>query len=174
MKKKLPIYSAFGLLAFALFLLLSAGCNSRAKKAAEYNDRIVAVQTNLVKSLNQLDSVINADDLDQARQHLTDFRGDVKDAMRQLDSIGDFDGDTDFKEATHRLFITYDELASDDYNQLIGLLALPDTLFSPEVQKEAFQIEETLISEIKRAHSRFEEDQKLFGKRYRLSFSKNQ
>ncbi len=173
MKKKLPIYSAFGLLAFALFLLLSAGCNSRAKKAAEYNDQIVAVQTNLVKSLNALDSVINADDLDGARNQLTDFRAAVKDAMRKLDAIGDFEGDADFKEATHRLFVTYDELAESDYDELVGLLALPDTLFTPEIQKVAFRVEESLISQIKRAHSRFEEDQKLFGKRYRLSFAKN-
>lgn len=173
MKKKLPIYSAFGLLAFALFLLLSAGCNSRAKKAAEYNDRIVTVQTNLVKSLNELDSVINADDLDRAREQLVGFRTSVKEAMRRLDAIGDFEGDTDFKEATSRLFVTYDELAESDYDQLLGLLALPDTLFTPEVQKVAFRIEESLIATLKQAHSRFEEDQKLFGKRYRLSFAKH-
>lgn len=172
MKKKLPIYSAFGLLAFALFLLLSAGCNSRAKKAAEYNDRIVAVQSELVRSLNTLDSVINADDLEQARVQLSDFRSSVKDAMRKLDNIGDFEGDTDFKQATHQLFVSYDEVAANDYGTLIELLSRPDTLFTPEVQKEAFRVEESLISQIERAHSRFEQDQHLFGKRYRLSFAK--
>lgn len=171
MKKKLPILSAYALFIFAVLLVLTSGCDTKAKKAAEYNDRIVAQQVHIIEALNALDSSLNAIEIDMARQDLGALRERLKSGMRSLDSLGDFEGDEDFIDATRELFRHYDEVADNYYPELIGLLALPDTSFTPEIQKRAFAVEEELINHIRTAHERFKEEQKNFGKRCRLRFN---
>lgn len=173
MRKKLPIFSAHALLVFAAALVFFSGCDKQAQKAARYNDQIVHIQSGLVHTLNQLDSTLNALEIDEAMLVLERFQREIAVGLRALDSLGDFEGDDAFRQATHSLLLGYDEAANTHYPELLAVLALPDTAFTPEAQKQAFAAEAVLIARIRDAHQRFEEDQRNFGKRYRLVFERN-
>lgn len=170
MTKKLPLYSAFALFFLALALVISSGCDSRAEQAAAYNDRVVALQSDLINRFNALDSALNSMDAQEAERIRLELLSQVSVHISALDSLGSFEEDPELLEATKSLFSTYTRLVSDDYKRFIDLLALPDTLFTTDAQEEAFKLEDRLISQVDSAHEVFRQQQQAFGARYRLIF----
>jgi len=170
MKKKLPVISAYALLAFAVGLVIFSGCDNRAQKAAAYNDQIVRVQSDLVTHLNLLDSTLNAVAIDEATAALDRFHENLLKSREALATLSAFEGDSTFLVSALTLIAEYENAASAHYPLLIDLLELPDTSFTPEVQKRAFAVEEALITHIREAHLQYERAQRSFGERYKLVF----
>lgn len=170
MTKKLPLYSAFALFFMALALVISSGCDSRAEQAAAYNDRVVALQDDLINRFNALDSALNSLDASEAERIRLELLAQAAIHLTALDSLGSFEEDPELLEASKALFATYTRLASHDYKRFIDLLALPDTLFTTEAQEEAFRLEDRLITQVDSAHEVFRQQQQAFGARYRLVF----
>lgn len=170
MTKKLPLYSALALFFMALALVLSSGCDNRAEQAAAYNDRVVALQSNLVIHLNALDSALNDHDTDQAELLRLELLAQLNVHLTALDSLGSFEEDAELIEASKNLFASYNRVVSTDYARFIALMSLSDTLFTTAAQEEAFKLEDRLISQVDSAHEAFRLRQEAFGARYRLVF----
>jgi hypothetical protein len=170
MKKKLPIYSAYGLFCIALVLLLIAGCENQSKRAARYNDAVVKIQSTVVVKLHELDSALNEGDLPVASFRLNDLVEEIDVGTEALTQLGAFEGDSVFQLAAMGLLDGYKRIAQNHYDRLISILALPDSLYTPDVQKEAFQIESEIHEDIHAINTQFNQSQRAFGKANRLVF----
>lgn len=164
--------------AFRSFLLLAilgivGGCQSRSEKAALYNDRLIDQQIYVLEALNELDSSLNYMDTQRMAEAYQILQGRLKESLRSIEGIGDFDGDPQLKEATKDLLEGYDEIVAGPYLELIQLIDLPDSMFTPQQQLRAFEVEDQIIEGVKDLHQSFSKKQQSFGEKYKLIFEKD-
>lgn len=173
MKKRLPLISAYILFIFAIALVTVSGCDSRAEQAAAYNDEIIRRQAKIVEAINLLDSSLNNMAFEIMDQRRNELAAAIDQGLLELEEVGPFDEDSSFYAATESLFKAYKDLVETDYQRLTELISLPDSAFTVEAQEEAFIVERRVVERIRAEHQTFEDAQKEFGEKYRLSFPKD-
>jgi hypothetical protein len=155
---------------FIAVVLLSVGCDSRSEQAAAYNDRLIERQVYVLDAFNDLDSSLSSIDTSYIDEAYHILRGRIKESLREVQQMNDFKGDAELKNATIDLFRGYDELAAGPYNQLIDLISLPDSSFTPRQQLRALELEDDIINGSASLHQSYAKRQQAFGERYNVTF----
>lgn len=158
-----------------LFVLMGAlvqACMSRAERAADYNNRIVAEQKSIVDALVVMDSTFS--DTNATKEwvdlNYANLQAKVKKAIIALDSIGPFQADPSMQLSAKELFRSYEALVDFEYKKLVEIKLLPAESVDVAIVDSNFAIQERIFTESKIAQERFYKAQEEFGKKYNLEF----
>ncbi|WP_306641644.1 LIC11966 family surface protein [Sanyastnella coralliicola] len=160
-------------LLFCAFAVILTSCESRSEKAAAYNDSLIEQQAYVLSALNELDSSLNKIDtthIDEAYQIL---QGRIVESLRAVDEIGAFNKDESLYNATRELIQGYEGIVDGPYAELIDLISLPDSMFTPSKQLRAFEVEDDIINGVENLHNSFTKKQATFGVKYNVIFEEN-
>ncbi|MFO8055136.1 MAG: hypothetical protein R6U19_08270 [Bacteroidales bacterium] len=85
--------------------------------------------------INDTSDVLVQQQIDSTRKALDNFRTGIEQAEDSLDNIPELADDKRLMEASREFLSTYKSVADREYDQLIQLIALPDTAFTAEKNK---------------------------------------
>lgn len=153
-----------------LGIMLLFACQTRSDKAAVYNDAIIDQQIEIMMAFNQMDSVMNELSTEELEDTYLILRGKVKEGLKGLDGMGEFEKDGTLLTASWKLFRGYDGLMQDEYARLIEILQMPDTTMTLDIQQEAFDLESDIVLKMKELHKEYEQKQREFGEKYHVVF----
>ena len=112
---------------FAVIVLALSACDSGYTDPVAYNDDIIAEQTKVYNKLDSLETILNADEIDEDA-----VDGAFEDAIAQCDAsikklqdMGAFMGDDAFQQAGIKLFTGLKDLFNKEYQDLYTLYKKP-------------------------------------------------
>jgi len=164
-----PMKRAFYLL-FVTSVLVA--CMSRAEKAAQYNDRIVGEQKQVVDALVVMDSTFSDTNATKewVEMNYANLQLRVKRAILSLDSIGPFQEDPSLQLSAKELFRSYEALVDFEYKTLVEIKLLPVESVDIAIVDSNLAVQERIFMQSKIAQERFYKAQEEFGKKYNLEF----
>lgn len=152
--------------------MIVSSCMSRAEKAADYNDRIIGEQKEIINALVVMDSTFG--DTNATREvvglNYANLQASVKKAILGLDSIGPFQQDPSLQLSAKELFRSYEQLIDFDYKKLVEIKLLPAESVDVAIVDSNFAVQERIFMQSKVAQERFYKAQEEFGKKYNLEF----
>lgn len=158
------------LLGFCAIVILLIACQSRSEKAAAYNDKIIEYQKGIIEAFNGLDTVITQYNVEQLDDSYTILIGRIKEGRKGIDALGPHEGDSVLFNAGLALFNGYEEVVSVDYEELIRLLKIPDSVYTKDDQLRSFAIESEILRDLDTLHAHYKADQVAFGQKFNVTF----
>ncbi len=162
MKKRYNI-----LLACSLILALTS-CGPSKEEAINYNDQIISEQKMIADKINILNNSLTQDApglMDEAYRQV----------LIQLDSgtvnvakMGDFDGKTDFREASLKLFAVYKSVLQGEFKTMIDILKNSGAEIPPQAKDQFLSIREQASKKIENGLKEFRRAQDEFADKYGL------
>lgn len=152
-----------------IITLLFFACNRTAEKAADYNDKIINLQRQVIEDVNEMDSTLvdyNSEEMEIA--HL-ELKTEIRKSLQNLKSVGAFRNDSSLYIAAEDLFLFYKKISDNQYQQLIEIMETPDSLYTLEDQQRALAIEDTIRDAFDQHHEEFASAQQKFSEKYRLT-----
>jgi|GEM_PF-4388729 len=140
-------------LIFATFAFLS-GCAGETQRAVDYNNAIIAVQSDITVSLNRLDSAVYSDDPVRMNAELDNYVNALARAETNISELGPFPSDTAFYQATVGLIDRFKELGKG-YDSVIHILQLPAAAMDTSMQNRAFAYKREIFTGYADAHRSF-------------------
>ena len=101
------------------------------KEFKAYNFEIVSQQKNVVDKLNMLSSSVELGDTNIVDNNFILVGETIDEALSVIDSIGPFEGDDSFRNATKELILFYKALIEGEYRQIVLI-----NRKSPDLQTE--------------------------------------
>lgn len=116
--------------------------------------------------------MFNNGKVEEMKQVLNKFKGQVKVFSDSVAAMGEFDGRDDFKKETLKYFEELDRLAQNECAALVKLYEIPDSLFTEADQKKVQDLSIALYDKTKTALKTLEESQKKFAREYNFEVGK--
>ena len=156
---------------WSLFLLaLLSSCNSASEKAATYSNEIIQHQIEIIDAIDSLKTSFRdykGQEMDYAYINL---QKSIKDGLRKLDNLPIHKNDSTYHHEAELLFKTYESLSENQIPQIIELLNVPDSSFTPDHQNQVFMLQSDINLLLEASHDRFIEAQVEFGQKYGVEF----
>ncbi|TGL95170.1 hypothetical protein EHQ76_16945 [Leptospira barantonii] len=134
------------LAAFVCILLLSAGCNSQ--DPVSYNNKIMEVMNTSTDDMNSMNDAMEKEDYTTAETVRKNWEAKLVKSSETIKGVGDFKGDSNFKDVCVKAIDSYKNAVSVDYKVLIELRAS---------QKNGATVDENKISQtLNRINDSFE------------------
>ncbi len=164
------------IIAFFAFFVIAAGSHAQVTKfetAVAYNDFIVGEQTKVGEAIKQFISTYsNSTDSSLIQQARKGIVKQADSAVKHLNAVVAFKGDTSLKRSAIRLFKFYSVSAANEYNQLVQLSF--DTKKSAEqINKEMSAIAKDITEREKTYDADFQEAQKAFATKNNINLTEN-
>ncbi|MCG6193515.1 ErpY-like lipoprotein [Leptospira sp. FAT2] len=102
-----------------IFLLATIGCNSQ--DPVSYNNKIMDVLNGSTDDMDALNDAMVKEDYSEAETVRKSWEAKLVKASETLKGIGDFKGNSDFKNTAVKAIDSYKNSVSNDYKQLIEL-----------------------------------------------------
>lgn len=131
---------------FGLFLLMLglAACKQNGDDAVLYNDKVVELQDAVIQNLINLEeSFVDYVPAQMDSAHAT-FNASVLDASAKIKEMGPYQKDSTLYLAAVNMFDVFSTLAANDYVQFIDLMKVPDSLYTPELQAQSFDLKDAI------------------------------
>ncbi|TWP24395.1 hypothetical protein ETU10_03895 [Apibacter muscae] len=100
-----------------LFLMVS--CSGQ--NPVEYNNKIMNSLNKLQEDQKNMNSAMTSNDLKKAEEVRAKWEGNVNEVIKEITKIGDFKGDSSFKDATLKSLNQYKEIITVKYKELIDI-----------------------------------------------------
>ncbi|MDL5244653.1 ErpY-like lipoprotein [Leptospira weilii] len=123
---------SFTLIAASLVFFLASGCK---QDPVGYNNKIMEVVNASITDIDALNAEMEKEDLTNAENVRKAWETKLASSLDKLKGIGDFKGDSGFKNASIQTLETYLNIASKDYKRLIELRGLKDKADSNEINQ---------------------------------------
>ena len=102
--------------------------------AVRYNDFIINNQTNVYKKIVDLVNCMETCDDKELKKSYNAFGDEAKYALKQIKRLGDFGGNTDFRDRAIALFNFYIEVFENSYKELIDMIIKGDITAKDEAR----------------------------------------
>ena len=113
MKKLITMTGLFASMA----LLFSCG----GKDAVTYNNDLMTIINSNEKFITNMNSAMQSKSYDEAEKVRKDWEKNVTENIKEVEKIGDFDGDNSFQKALLTGLNGYKKIVTDDYPKLIEI-----------------------------------------------------
>jgi len=146
-------------------------CTSRSEQAAEYNDQIIEMQSQIIERFNAMDSAkASYQDVEKMELVFVELQAQVLKNLRTLKETQAFKGDKRFLSASINMFDTYKSITDNEYAEMVELLSLPDSVYTKAHQLRVSALQDSVSKAFDLAHDTFTAQQLDFGKKYNVEF----
>jgi hypothetical protein len=90
--------------------------------AVAYNDRIISLQSRIVKSMIDFSKSFDTDDKNAMEKKHAQLLSTIQSAIKEAQTIEGFDGNTQFRDAAVEMFKFYDSIAKKEYKEIMDIL----------------------------------------------------
>jgi hypothetical protein len=161
------------LLLLPILALLFVACSfETTEKAIEYNDDMIAIQSEVDKSLVELINAIDSFDpveMESARIETLDI---IEDAIDKVDAMRDFDKKDDFKKEMIKLLKMYKDITENELTEVIDIVGYTEDLSDADLDRYQ-QLFEEALNKYDEAFAEFNEWQEDFAKEWEFEINKN-
>jgi hypothetical protein len=124
-------------------------CGDKQGKAFTYNDELVgqqvAINNKIEKLLDCCKKYQKTEEIDTAYCDVLKQLKEGTDIVTKMDA---FDGKTDFRDATLKMFGVYQSLLEKEFKEIIEICKLPDDQYTKEKQSRCNELEEQIMTKI--------------------------
>jgi len=105
--------------------------------AVAYNDRIIAMQTRVVRGMIDFSKSFDAGDKSVMEKKYKELLSTIQGVIKEAQSIEGFDGNTQFRDAAVEMFSFYDSIAKKEYKEIMDILTkeTPDETDLPRINE---------------------------------------
>ncbi len=143
--------------------LLFISCNQGRQKAVAYNDKIVQLNDEVIKSINVFNNALSSEDDTEIKIALENFQLKSEEAYTALSAMGPYSKNKVFYTAAEAIFAHYAKTSKDEY-QAITNIFIQDSI---TVEQHGKMIK--LVKKVKEEHAALNDDfiinQKSFAER---------
>ncbi|EPG83623.1 hypothetical protein LEP1GSC048_1141 [Leptospira santarosai serovar Shermani str. 1342KT] len=140
-------------------IFLASGCK---QDPVDYNNKIMEVLNASITDMDALNAAAAMDNLTNAENARKAWETKLVSSLDKLKGIGDFKGDSSFKNASIQALETYRNVVSKDYKRLIELRGLGDKADPKEID----QILTRINQDFEKAATSLNEASEKFAKEY--------
>lgn len=153
-------------LAFLLLGVTLVSCGPSSFDAAEYNDKIINKQIEIITSVTDLSNEFGSYDNDGIDAQYKKTVKLVEDTKKFTNELEGFDGKTDFKDAFMDLLNVIDGQLKKEYLVLMEILKIPTEEYTEEDEAQYMEVATKADEEFEKAQDDFIQAQKDFAAKY--------
>jgi len=153
-------------LLFILSALALSSCTPTTNDAVKYNDSMIDEQIKIVKLFDSLEKCLDSNLTGQLLPVHKKLLKQIETSTEIINKVEDFDKSNDYKRNIKTLFEVYKDVAESEYNKIIEIYLLPDTLYTKEIEQKFNSYYESAYNKIKTQMEKFDKFQKGFSKKY--------
>ncbi len=158
---------------FLLTVLMLVNCGKGPKEAEEYNNRLVAIQNNVIKTFIGLGESFSSKDKTKIDAAWAAAQKVTADAVEAVKKEGPFDGDDTFRQKLQALLEFYKSVVDIDYKELVEIIGkYPD--LTQEDQQRANDINASVAERERPLDAEYQAVQKAFAEKYNLILKENE
>jgi histidyl-tRNA synthetase len=161
------------LLLLPVLALLFVACSfETTEKAIDYNDEMIAIQSEVDQSLVDLLDAIDTFDpveMEAARIETLDV---IDEAIKEVDEMRDFDKKDDFKKEMTKLLKMYEDITENELTEVIDLVGYSDELTDADWDNYD-KLYEDALDKYNKAFDEFNDWQAGFAKEWDFEVKKN-
>ena len=106
----------------ALLAILSVSCTDKKTDATDYNNKIVNLQSSIVKKMLDLASSFESGSTPLMNNKHRELINTCEEIIRQTYELESFDGNSDLRDAALKLFEFYLSISENEYREIIDIL----------------------------------------------------
>ncbi|MDQ3045966.1 MAG: hypothetical protein M3R27_00335 [Bacteroidota bacterium] len=156
----------------ALFSICLISCKPSRDEALVYNDKIVAFQKAIDNKEVALLEAFKTREPEIIDKAYTDFKSQITISAKELETLGTFDEQAYFIEGARSLFSTYKAVAEKEYNTLVDINKMNDSLYTEDVQAMDDENTKAINSKLDSGLAEFTAIQEKFAAEYDFIFEK--
>jgi len=118
-----------------IVLLMFTQCSPTTEEALEYNDKLIAEESEVINLMTALEEAIVKNDLVQIELTINAAKKQLRLSTTVLEKMGGFDNNTNFYDATIDLYKLFDAQLNNEYAEQFELCKLGD-------QRDAYRLNE--------------------------------
>lgn len=166
------IQKFMNLLVFFLLLLFLNGCES--KDPSVYNDAIITEQEMVTKSMLQLMETFPSDSSELMEGAYLRLVEQVSMSIDSIKSMGDFEGDTHFRDTAIELFEFYDKVIENEMREMLTILQKGKDNITPEDVERLTELQQQMSKEEQIHDLEFSNAQKEFADKFGLELTRGE
>ena len=139
--------------------------------AVAYNDRIIALQTRVVKGMIDFSKSFDAGDKSVMEKKHAELLSTIQGVIKEAQTIEGFDGNTEFRDAAVEMFNFYDSIAKKEYKEIMGILTkeTPEATDLPRIN----EIVTSISQREEQLDSKFQGIQQAFARKHNIMLMDN-
>lgn len=151
-------------------VVITAACGKKLT-ATEYNNKIINEQSKVLDLVLDFNAKIDQDSFAQARILLDKTGVQCDSSIKTIEALGDFDGDSAFKNAAIDLFKFYKRVFAQDYKELLDIVEMSEP--TEEDYLHAEEIVKKIEDEEKVVDDKIQLTQKAFADKHNVKITDN-
>jgi hypothetical protein len=156
------------LLLSLIVMTILVACGPTPKQAAEYNDKIMDIQFNIVQSIDKLNETYQfyiPTEMDAAWNKSLEV---ITKGIETVTAMEKFDGKTEYKDAALEFFKAYKGIIETEHKEMVNIYKIPDENFTEQHLAQWDKLFEQADSKMEVATEKFGKIQDEFAKKYKL------
>ncbi len=161
---------------FSFALLIFVGCGETKKDTMDvkdYNDKLVAIQTSVVKSFLALTDAFSTGDKTKIDAAYAAALKATVDAVEAIKKEGPFEGDDTMRQKLQTLLEFYKSLAENEFKEMITIMAKYPNI-TPEEQNKLVEINNSITEREKKLDADFQVAHDAFAEKFGLRVVDNE
>jgi hypothetical protein len=161
----------FLLLAF-LPLLLFTQCGPTTEDAIAYNDKIIAEEFAVIGTIDELSNALGTYDPAKIELALNAAKAQVDKSIEAVKKIGDFDGNSEFLDATLNLFNVFKSQLNNEYKEQFEIYKLPIEQYTTKEENRYNELNKIIDTQYFPAFDKFSKTQDEFATKWKFELEK--
>ena len=109
------------LIGIVLMLALLLSCNNAKTQAIDYNDKIVGLQSKILRSMIDFSKTFSSNNTNLMERKYNELLDSIDTALGGIESMPPFNGSSEFRDTAIRLFEFYDDVAKNEYGEIVEI-----------------------------------------------------
>jgi hypothetical protein len=155
---------------FYYFLILSNlllfSCSPSSEDAIKYNDSMIEEQLKIVSLFDSLNYCLDHNISQQLLPIQKKLINQIEESSKKINKFEDFDKNDNYKKNIEELFNVYNDIANNEYNKIINIYLLPDSLYTNEEEIKLNKFWDSAFNKVQNQLIEFNKFQEDFSKKY--------
>ena len=149
-----------------LFAILLTSCGPTTEQARQYNDKLIAQEVKVIKALDAVDNAFSTYKPEIIEPAIEKAKKQIDKSVKIINEIGDFDGDSEFKNETLNLFNLFKKHLNNEYAEQLELYKLSDEEYTEKEEARWNELSEKMNDEYTKVFNKFSEAQESFAEKW--------
>lgn len=152
------------LLFFTGLLLIS--CSPTTEEAVSYNDSMIDEQFKITLLFDSLNYCLDSNISEKLLPFKNKLIKQIEESTIKINKAKAFDKTDEYKININKLFDVYKDVVTNEYNQIINIYLLPDSLYTIEDEKKLNNFWDNAYKKVQNQLKEFNKFQEEFSKKY--------
>ncbi len=152
----------------SLFLVLSfilTKCAPTTDDAVNYNNKLTNIELNVIDKINALDNAFATYDPALIEPAMNEAISEIEKAVKKVEEIGDFDGNSEFKDALLNLLNILKKHLNNEYKEQLEIYKLPNDKYTETEENRYNELLDKIEEEYTEAFRKFADAQQKFAEK---------